>query len=841
VEDLRAAIDRDGTAPEFVLVDFRPAAAIEDGGQLPGIARARLHRALSLMQRWLSDERLGASRLVLLTEGAIPVLAGEGVSDLAGAPLWGLVRSAQAEHPERFVLVDLDDSERSLAKLGAALCSGESQLALRDGSAMAPRFARADAQNDGARSERAWRGTVLITGGTGGLGGVLARHLVVRHGVEHLLLASRHGLDAPGARELERELHRLGADVGIVACDVADREQLKALLDSISAENPLRAVVHGAGVIDNSLIASMTPEQVDRVLTPKLDGAMHLHQLTEHLDLEAFVLFSSMAATFGGPGQGNYAAANAFVDALAAHRRARGLSASSIAWGLWREVGLGLYLGDQDQLMRRMSGSASFGTLSSTKGLELFDQALARAEPTVIAVNLDRGVLAAEARAGAATALMSELAPRAAQRARPGEGGSLAQRLAGIQAHQRDQLIIDEIRSQIAIALGYDSAEAVDMQLTFVELGFDSLVAEELRNRLARMAGLSLPSTLVFDYPTPAALTDYLRTQMQSVGNGDEGSSPEVTSTARGAGAAENGDGSRSGGALASLFREAHRLGKLDDGMTIVEAASRLRPTFSTGLAPADAPRFLSLAEGDTRPGLFCFSSLVATASPHEYVQFARSFQDSREVIVVPVPGYQSGEPLPDTLKAATQTHAEAIRRRAGDSPFVLVGYSTGGWLAHAVAGQLIHDGVSPAGVVLIDTYSMENISRLLIPMVDGMLQRGMGHLTISDASLTAMSAYLRLLQEWRPGEMTTPTLLVRASEPMGGTPAERGWRASWDLPHTAVEVPGTHLTIMQEHASSTAQAVQGWLGRPSSSARPSWPSRMARRRGGNRGQRTRR
>src|SRR5262249_52510690 len=154
--------------------------------------------------------------------------------------------------------------------------------------------------------------------------------------------------------------------------------------------------------------------------------------------------------------------------------------------------------------------------------------------------------------------------------------------------------------------------------------------------------------------------------------------------------------------------------GQLDDGMTIVQAASRLRPTFSAGLIPADTPRFVSLTEGDTRPALFCFSSLVATASPHEYVAFARSFKDNRDVIVIPVPGYQRGEALPATLKVAIETHAEAIQRRAGDGAFVLVGYSTGGWLAYAVASQLVHNGVSPAGVVLIDTYSMENISRLL-------------------------------------------------------------------------------------------------------------------------------
>jgi thioesterase domain-containing protein len=222
-------------------------------------------------------------------------------------------------------------------------------------------------------------------------------------------------------------------------------------------------------------------------------------------------------------------------------------------------------------------------------------------------------------------------------------------------------------------------------------------------------------------------------------------------------------------------------------------------------------------------------------------VEFARSFKDNRDVTVIPVLGYQTGEALPATLKVAIETHAEAIQRRAGGGALVLVGYSTGGWLAYAVASQLVLDGASPAGVVLIDTYSIEDISRLLIPMFDGMLQRGVGHLTISDASLTAMSAYLRLLEEWQPGEMATPTLLVRASEPMGGTPAERGWGASWAFPHAVVEVPGTHLTIMREHAQSTAHAIEGWLGRQLSSPHSSWPSRIVRGRRPRRGHRTRR
>jgi mycoketide-CoA synthase len=366
-------------------------------------------------------------------------------------------------------------------------------------------------------------GTALITGGTGELGALVARHLVTEHGVRGVLLLSRRGSQAPGADELQAELSALGAQVTIAACDVSERKQLAAAIATVPAGLPLNMVVHAAAVLDDGVLGSLTGERLDRVLAPKADAAWHLHELTEHLDLQSFVMFSSAAGTLGTPGQANYAAANVFLDTLAAHRQARGLPAVSMAWGAWAQTSAmtgGLSATDLSRIQR-----AGVEALSSEEGLELFDAALGSGEALVAPVRLDMRALRTQSGLDELPALLRGLVRMPTRQSRHSGNGLLRERLAGTHGRERRHVLLELICEEIATVLGHSSAEAIDVDRAFKELGFDSLLAVELRNRLGTATGLRLPSTLVFDYPTPAALVDLLLGEL----DGAEPQAPEST------------------------------------------------------------------------------------------------------------------------------------------------------------------------------------------------------------------------------------------------------------------------------------------------------------------------
>jgi NAD(P)-dependent dehydrogenase (short-subunit alcohol dehydrogenase family)/acyl carrier protein len=530
-EDLRSlgeAIERGVRSPEVVLVDCTSQAGdggteTDSEGDTDERMRCATQTALTLIQQRLDDPRLSESRLVLLTREAVAVRPGEGVDGLAQAGLWGLARSAQTESPGCLLLVDLDNDRGSWESLPgalrAALTLGEPQLAIRQGEVLAPRLAPAvrAGSSDGQPAEEGEadavalmgpdpRGTVLVTGGTGGLGRLVARHLVARHEVRHLLLASRRGLAAEGAGELVSEFEQMGAHVSVAACDVADRNQLQALLSAVPEEHPLCAVVHIAGVVEDGMLGSLTPEQVDRVLDPKVAGAWHLHSLTEDLDLSAFVLFSSATGVLGGMGQSNYAAANAFLDALAAYRRARGLAGISLAWGPWNVAGgMTGQLNERDSARVVRSGAVP---MSERECLDLFDVAYRRDEPLLVPLRLDRSALGSQA--GALPAMLRGLARSSGGRVKQLERGVLERRLAAAPKQEHQRILLDAVRVHAATVLGHASPQAIEEAQPFKELGFDSLASIELRNRLSQASGVSLPATLIFDYPTPRALAGYL-------------------------------------------------------------------------------------------------------------------------------------------------------------------------------------------------------------------------------------------------------------------------------------------------------------------------------------------
>ncbi|WTY48632.1 SDR family NAD(P)-dependent oxidoreductase [Micromonospora sp. NBC_01412] len=503
-------------APEAVIVPVGGPADDDAGPALAARARATTHRTLAVLRTWLADDRFAGSRLVLVTRDA--VAAGEQPAvNLRQAPVWGLLRTAQLEHPGRLQLVDLDDDPDSAGVLAAAIASAEPQLAVRAGQVRTPRLGRVPAGTEPLPGGIDPDGTVLITGGTGVLGRILARHLATTHGVRHLLLAGRRGAAAEGIADLVAELADHGTEVTVAACDAADPDALAALLAGVPAAHPLTAVVHAAGVLDDGVLESMTPDRVDAVAVPKIDAAWHLHRLTEGLGLAAFVLFSSAAATLGSAGQSNYAAANAFLDALAAHRRARGLAGISLAWGLWAQAsGMTGHLAAAD--VRRITEQGAAG-LATAQALDLFDAAWRLDAAAVVPMRLDVGTLRGQAESGALAPMLRALVRVPLRRsvdatgARAG-GVSLGQRLAGLAGPERLKVVLDVVRANIAAVLGHAGADSVDPGRLFTDLGFDSLTAVDLRNRLNALSGLRLPATLVFDYPTPTALAEKLTSEI---------------------------------------------------------------------------------------------------------------------------------------------------------------------------------------------------------------------------------------------------------------------------------------------------------------------------------------
>jgi acyl transferase domain-containing protein/NADPH:quinone reductase-like Zn-dependent oxidoreductase/acyl carrier protein len=992
VTELIAAITAGEPVPEIVLACAGASAAAGRAAAGAGAARLAVREVLGLVQGWLAEDRLASSRLVLVTQGAAGPESEE--IDLAGAAVWGLVRSVQMENPERFALADLPlDGSGWATLLAATLARGEPELAIRGETAYARRLARPSgaltppgggqpwrlaatepgtpgglallpfpevaeplrpgqvrvavraagltfldlqiAQGtvegeiagvvmetgpdvsglaagdrvlgmvptgfgpvalidasllapipagcsfagaagylsmlatghldpapvrcwDVRRAQDAFRfmsesrntgrivftippdpaaprkaGTALVTGGTGTLGGLVARHLVRTGRAADVILASRSGSAAPGAAVLAADLAAAGARVRIAACDATDRPALTALLDAIPADSPLTTVVHMAGVLDDGVTASLTPDRVDNVMRPKADAAWNLHELTRELDLESFVLFSSVAATFGSAGQGNYAAANAFLDGLAVRRHAAGLPATSLAWGLWAEAST--MTGHLSQGERARLARDGVTALAAAEGLALLDLALSRDEALLVPARLDvAGLRARAAREGIEMpALWRDLVParRLAKDATPAAGGpALRERLARAGAGGQERLLTDLVRGEVAIVLGHESPDAVEMEAGFLELGFDSLTIVEFRNRLNAATGLRLTGSAVFECPTPAELVQRVRAELDAPGpapaaggsrraghryvasavTGPEHTGPEHTGPEAVRDAVESHS-------LSRLYEQAVRSGRAAEVMALIRRLAAFRPTFTDHSDLAEIPHPVPVSRGPQAPGIICFSSFASRAGAQEYARFAGGFRGVRAVSVLPAPGFAESEPLAATVDALVSVHAENIRRSANAAPFVLAGHSSGGLVAHAVAAALKSIGLAPAAIVLIDTYSPDReemsedaLSLLPAAVLANDRQR---EDTGADCWLTAMAHYFSL--DWGDlGETDIPTLLVRAAEPMPGARNAGEGPLSWAYASrvSTVDVPGSHFTMMTEHADTTAKAVSEWL-----------------------------
>ncbi|WP_285762088.1 type I polyketide synthase [Nocardiopsis ansamitocini] len=491
-------------------------------GDSPEAAHATVADVLARLHRTLAEP--GPQPLVVVTRRAVAV--GAEPVDPAAAAVWGLVRSAQTEHPDRITLVDSDGDNADHDAI-LALAAGEPQVAVREGAVLVPRLARITEPPTDDRPSVDPAGTVLLTGGTGALGRTVARHLVTTHGVRRLLLASRRGPRADGAAELVAELAEAGCTAHVVACDVSDREAVVELLAAVPKTHPLTGVVHLAGVVDDAMLASLTAERLATVFAPKADAALHLDELTRGCDLRMFVLFSSLAATLGGAGQGNYAAANAFLDGLAQRRRFEGLPALSLAWGRWQH---------DDGMAARVHRAADHGSppngglpgMTAEEGLALFDTALRLHEPVLVPVEADPATLAALTGNGQVPPLLRALV-RPVRRAAGTVSivpQSWAERIAGLSEAERTRTLLDLVRTQAATVLGSGS-DPIGADRAFTDMGFDSLTSVQLRNRLVEATGVRLPAAVVFNCPTPTALAARIRDELLPATVPDESAAPD--------------------------------------------------------------------------------------------------------------------------------------------------------------------------------------------------------------------------------------------------------------------------------------------------------------------------
>ncbi|MDA2812314.1 SDR family NAD(P)-dependent oxidoreductase [Nocardiopsis sp. RSe5-2] len=693
-------------------------------------------------------------------------------------------------------------------------------------------------------------GTVLITGGTGALGRLVAEHLVREHGVRHLLLLSRSGPDAEGARHLVDGLRSLGAEATVLACDAADRAALERALAAVPPEHPLTGVFHAAAVVDDATVEAETPERSGRVLAAKAEAAWALHELTLKDDLAAFVLFSSAAGVLGSAGQGSYAAANAFLDGLAAHRAALGLPALSLAWGLWDvESGPAGRLGRADQARMARAGLLP---MPADAGTGLLDTGLAGEHTHLVPMLFDpSGPREHARRTGSAAPLLSGLVAPARPRRRvlraaaseraPARPDAAA--LAALPEGERCAALLEAVRGHAAEVLGHADAAAVPADAEFLESGFDSLTAVELRNRIAADLGRRLPAGLAFAYPTPERLAAHLADLLaadapggasaQAAGanaapdaTGGPGTPVDGARTGAADGAAPpapapppagGGNPSREGHGLVDLMLRACRTGRAAEGMRMLEAAAALRPVFESALDAGDVPppKRLAAAGSDAAPVLVCVPSLLMNSGPHEYARFAAAVEGRAEALCVTHPGFSAGERLPAAVDALVELHARSLREHVGGRRFALVGRSSGAWAAHALAAQLESAGVRPAGLVLLDP-PMPGDERLPEVAARVLLEREEEMRLADDARATASGGHLALFRGWTPEHVAAPALVLR---PEDGAPGDEGrtHRFTWEPPHEEEVTGGDHLTMLEGRAADTAAAVLRWLKVPES------------------------
>ncbi|WUO00431.1 SDR family NAD(P)-dependent oxidoreductase [Streptomyces sp. NBC_00299] len=794
----RAVASLDDGAPVAGVVSLLPLSPPEPSS---AVVSAGLDRTVVLLQA-LTDADVPAP-VWTVTSGAVQAEPADRVTAPEQAQVWGLGQVAALETPRLWGgLVDLPEEpdDRALSRLAALLAApgGENQVAVRSSGVYVRRLVPASSPA-AAPVLPGEGGTWLVTDGVTGPGRHIAR-LLAGKGAARLLLTAQPGTDAGLIAAAEAELVALGARVTLEVCDVADRQALARVLAGITDDAPLTCVVHTAGLLEDTPLDSLTGADLERLLRTGVLGARNLHELTADSDLSAFVLFSSVTATFGGGlGLAAHAAANAHLDALAAHRRSLGLPALAQAWGVWRGEPADAEAETLEASRRDRLGRRGLPLLRAEPAVAAFERALDFGAPSIVLADIDWGRFTRVFDGDRPSPLVAEI-PQV-RRARGESAGSgagtsgLPDRLAGLSAARRREVLLGVVRAEVAAVLGHSDPGAVAAGREFLELGMDSVTTVALRNRLNAATGLQLSARVILDRRSPEALARHLADQLAGATAASPTGSGLATEFAAEVTAALDGGGD----GTAALDRLAQ--------------AARQRPSFTVP-EQGDLPRPVRLADGQTGPRLLCFPTVLATSGAHQYARFAAPLAGEREVLALDLPGFRPEERLPATLAALAEAAAEAVRGNADGMPFVLVGYSSGGIVAHETVRLLEASGLFPEALVLLDTYAPDDAAlRAATPrLLAGMTHR-LGELgPVDDSALVAMGGYLRLLEEWRAAPVKTSTLLVRPVEPLPGRSTAEVLEPSWQPEHDVVEVAGDHFSMVEEHALTTAEAVTGWL-----------------------------
>jgi acyl transferase domain-containing protein/thioesterase domain-containing protein len=761
----------------------------------------------------------------LITRGAIASGAGERVSAPEQALVWGLGRVLGLEQPARWGgLIDLEADQltrKSLERCASALGGHalEDQLAIRAGRALVARMVHAPRKASVSGSFRP-RGAVLVTGGTGGIGAQLARWLA-REGASHLVLTSRRGIAAEGAAALQEELLALGVQVTIAAADVADREALARVVESAEAHaGPIRAVFHAAGVGSRNKLEHVELAELSYNLDSKVRGARHLHELFQERTLDAFVLFASGAGVWGSSAQSAYSAANAFLDAFAHYRCGQGLVATSVSWGMWEGPGMA-------ELVAEFGRRWGMLPLPPELALTALAQALHDGDTALTVSSFDWDKFAPQYALARERPLLREIPEARAALAPPessATGEGLSAQLVGLDDVGRSAVLLREVQKAVGKVLRAEP-DQVDPRRKLVELGLDSLMAVELRNQLARMTRLALPATLIFEHGTPALLVSYLAARL-STSSAAAGAEAEPTP-------------------LLSMTRQLVGAGEQALAWQLIDVNTRLRLAQSDTPPGSAAPRVHELASTGSNLRLICFPAIIPPYGPNQFLRLANALRGVHDLSVLCVPGYARGEALLEDFERLLHTLAPAVLDCAAGGEFALLGYSSGGYIAHALTKFLERQGLAPKATVLLESHLWESDSfdinpnnqmprwREFFPLPDGKHFKELGEPSC-DEELSAMAHYMTFFQNgWSPRALSTPTLLV-ASEldfalPRMAAPVAPVRR--WYEQHDMITVAGDHLTFMTDHADSTARALSLWLAQASAAvpASMSSPSRTDR------------